>query len=52
MKRKIRQVLLTMTADAKGREILKKLRIEKFVDIKERDYDDVLRLYNSVKDRI
>jgi phosphonate transport system substrate-binding protein len=52
LKRKLRQVLLTMHEYAEGREILKKLRIEKFVDIKERDYDDVLRLYNSVKDLI
>ncbi len=52
LKRKIKQVLLNMQADNQGREILKKLRIEKFVDIREQDYDDVLRLYNSVKDRI
>lgn len=52
LKRKIKQVLLNMQADNQGREILKKLRIEKFVDIRERDYDDVLQLYKSVEDRL
>jgi ABC-type phosphate/phosphonate transport system substrate-binding protein len=49
MKQKLLQVLLTMQKDDEGREILKKLRIEKFTDIKERDYEDVAYLYDVVK---
>ncbi len=52
LKTKIRNVLLTMHKDGRGREILKKLRIEKFVAIKDKDYDDVLKIYRQVKDRL
>lgn len=45
----IRRVLFTMHEDPKGREILKKLRIGKFVDVKQEDYQDVLQMYNKVK---
>jgi phosphonate transport system substrate-binding protein len=48
VKQKLRHVLLTMQKDSEGREILKKLHIEKFIDIRERDYEDVVRLYDVV----
>ncbi len=52
VKQKIRQILIAMDRDAGGCEILGKLHIEKFVDIKERDYEDVVHLYNRLKDRM
>ena len=42
-------VFLDMHREAKGREILRKLRIEKFVQIKDEDYQDVRRIYSAVK---
>ncbi len=52
LKQKIRQILLTMHKDSEGGEILRQLHIEKFVDIRERDYEDVLRLYRQGKGRM
>ncbi len=52
LKRKLRQALFAMQNDAAGREILGKLHIKKFVDIRESNYDDVVRLYNRVKSRM
>ncbi len=52
VKKKIRQILLTLQRDVEGREILNKLRIEKFVDIQERDYEDVMHLYSRNKSRM
>ncbi len=52
VKQKIRQVLIAMDRDAEGREILEKLHIAKFVEIREKDYEDVVRLYHRLKDRM
>ncbi len=52
LKKKLRDILLTMHEDAEGKEILKKLRIEKFVAIGDKDYGDVLEIYRKVKDRL
>ena len=52
LRNKLRNILLTMHEDARGREILKKLRIEKFVAVKDKDYDDVLDIYNKIKGRL
>ena len=52
LKKKLRNILLTMHEDARGREILKKLRIEKFVAVTDKDYDDVLEIYRKVKGRL
>jgi len=52
VKTEIQRVLLTMHQDAKGREILKKLRIDKFVEVNEDSYQDVVQMYNKVKDRM
>lgn len=52
VRRKIRTALLTMNETPEGRAILKKLRIERFVDIREKDYQDVLQMYSAVKERI
>jgi phosphonate transport system substrate-binding protein len=52
LKVKIRKALLEMNGDSEGRRILSRLRIEKFVDIRNSDYDDVLRIYDKVKSRI
>lgn len=48
----IKRILLTMHQDAKGREILKKLRIEKFVEVNADSYRDVIQMYDKVKDRL
>ncbi len=52
VKQKMRQILFAMDRDAEGREILRKLHIGKFVDIREGDYEDVVHLYNRLKDRM
>ena len=49
LKGQLTSVFLDMNREAKGREILRKLRIEKFVQIKDQDYQDVRRLYSTVK---
>jgi len=51
-KAKIKEVLLTMHEDAAGKEILKKLRIDKFVDIDNTAYRFLYQMYNDMKDRI
>ncbi len=51
VKRKIRSALLTMHHTAAGSDILKKLRIEKFVEIRDKDYQDVAQMYRMVKNR-
>lgn len=52
LKKKLRHILLTMHEDVRGREILKKLRIEKFVVVTDKDYEDVLEIYRKVKGRL
>jgi len=52
LKKKLRDILLTMHEDIRGREILKKLRIEKFVAVTDKDYDDALEMYRKVKGRL
>ena len=52
LRQEIKKILFTMHEDAKGRDILKKLRIDKFTDVKGDDYQDVLQMYEKVKDRI
>ncbi len=52
LKNKLKDILLAMHEDAGGREILKKLRIEKFVAVRDRDYRDVLDIYRKVKNRL
>jgi len=52
LKKEIQRILLTMHQDAKGREILKKLRIDKFVKMDADGYQDVVRMYNKVMDRL
>lgn len=52
MKRKIHAVMLAMHMDAEGREILKGLNIERFVDIREQDYQDVEHMYHEIRDRM
>ena len=49
VRRKMAGILLSMHEDSVGREILKKLRIEKFVAARDDDYQDVLRMYNTVR---
>ena len=49
---RLKKILLEMHEDARGREILNKLRIEKFVAVRDKDYDDVLEMYKKVKDRL
>ncbi len=49
VKEKIQTILLNMHEDAKGRELLKKLRIKKFIAIQEKDYRDVLKMYKRVE---
>lgn len=48
VRKKLRDILLSMHKDPAGMEILRKLRIEKFVDIRDKDYEDVSRLYKMV----
>jgi len=52
LKQEIQRILLTMHQVATGREILKKLRIDKFVEVNEDSYQDVVRMYNQVRDRM
>ncbi len=52
LKKKLRDILLRMHEDARGREILKKLRITKFVAVTDRDYQDVLEIYKKVRGRL
>lgn len=49
VRRKMAGILLSMHEDSVGREILKKLRIEKFVAARDDDYQDVRRMYNTVR---
>ncbi len=48
LRMKLRDILLSMHKDPAGRAILEKLRIEKFVAIKDNDYEDVTRMYKMV----
>ncbi len=50
LKRQLERALLDMHRDPEGREILRKLRIEKFVQIRDADYNDVRRIHGMVKD--
>ncbi len=50
-KRNVKKALLAMGGDSEGRRILGRLHIEKFVDIKGGDYEDVLRIYNRLRTR-
>ncbi|RJQ21730.1 MAG: phosphate/phosphite/phosphonate ABC transporter substrate-binding protein [Nitrospiraceae bacterium] len=52
LRAEIKRILFTMHEDAEGSDILKKLRIDKFKDVKGADYQDVLQMYEKVKDRI
>ena len=52
LKKKLRDILLTMHKDVRGREILKQLRIEKFVAVTDKDYEDVHEIYRKVKGRL
>ncbi len=45
---KLRGILLSMHKDPAGLVILKKLRIEKFVAVRDNDYEDVTRMYKMV----
>jgi phosphate/phosphite/phosphonate ABC transporter binding protein len=49
LKRRLTRAFLDMHREPKGRAILRKLRIERFVKIKDRDYQDVRRIYDMVK---
>lgn len=49
LKKRIRDILLSMHEETEGRKILASLRVERFVDIKESDYEDVSRMYKLVK---
>lgn len=52
-KRVIKKVLLNMHNDPAGKEILKKMEIEKFIEVSDiRIYNDVKNLIDSVKDFI
>lgn len=48
-KKKIKEILLAMHEDPEGIAILKKLRIDKFVDIKDEDYQNLYQMYDEVK---
>lgn len=52
LKNEIQRILLTMHQDAKGGEILRKLRIDKFVEVNAASYQDVIQMYDNVKDRL
>lgn len=52
LKQEIQRLLLTMHQDAKGREILKKLRIDEFVEVNADSYRDVVQMFSAVKDRL
>jgi phosphonate transport system substrate-binding protein len=49
LRRQLTRAFLDMHKEAKGREILRKLRITKFVAIKDEDYQDIRRIYDIVK---
>jgi phosphonate transport system substrate-binding protein len=49
LRKQLTRVFLDMHKEAEGREILRKLRIDKFVKIKDEDYRDVRRVYDAVK---
>jgi phosphonate transport system substrate-binding protein len=49
LKQRLTKVFLDMYRAPKGREILRRLRIEKFVRISDRDYQDVRHMYDMVK---
>ncbi|MCX7769874.1 MAG: PhnD/SsuA/transferrin family substrate-binding protein [Proteobacteria bacterium] len=51
VKRKLKDILLNMHKDPKGKEVLKKMEIEKFVEIKDiKAYDEIESVINSVKE--
>lgn len=50
LKERIRGAFLNMHSDAKGKEILNKLRIDKFVKVPDSFYDPVREMLNIVKD--
>jgi phosphonate transport system substrate-binding protein len=52
LRRRLTEAFLDMHRHPGGREILRKLRIEKFVKIRDRDYQDVRRMYDTVKDSL
>lgn len=52
LRQKIKKLLLGMHADAEGRKVLDALHIKRFVQAEEKDYDDILKMYNDVKGRI
>lgn len=51
-KKKIKEILLTMHEDAQGKELLQAMRIDRFIEVSDKDYRDVLQLYNKVKESL
>lgn len=49
LRMKLKEILLSMHKDPEGMEILKKLRIDKFVCIGGSDYQDISRMYKMVR---
>ncbi len=49
LKRRLTEAFLDMSREPGGREILRRLRIEKFVKIRDEDYRDVGSIYDMVK---
>ena len=52
LRKQIRSALLSMYQNEEGRSILKKLRITRFVDIHDKDYQDIRRMYDRIRDRL
>jgi phosphonate transport system substrate-binding protein len=49
LKKKLKRIFLTAHADAEGKEILKKMMIEKFVEIDDKAYDSIREMKAWVK---
>ena len=49
LRRRLTEAFLDMHRHPRGREILRKLRIERFVKIRDRDYQGVRHMYDTVK---
>jgi phosphonate transport system substrate-binding protein len=52
LKNRLREILVTMHEDTAGRALLQRLRIDRFVVVADKDYDDVLEIYDMVRDQL
>lgn len=52
LKKRIKEILLTLHEDPEGKKLLKDLRIDKFIELKDADYQNLYEMYQAIKDKL